>query len=320
MPAISSSAPGKVILCGEHAVVYGQPAIALPVQDVSTRSVIIARPNLANGIVLIKDPAVGLKCMLNDMHPDSNLRKTTGLVLSALALDHIPACEIQIHSSIPVGGGLGSSASVTVSLARALSTFLGHPLSEETINDIAFEVEKTHHRTPSGIDNSVITYARPLLFQKGHPLRWLQFSHPMLFLIANSGLKGSTKKAVGLVREHWMSNTQEYETIFSRIGQITTTMLEVLQTGQLAQAGDLMSENHKLLTRMGVSLPVLDKLVDAALQAGAFGAKMTGGGLGGNVLALIPLNAYAQVNRALLNAGAAKVIPARFNIPEGEVI
>lgn len=305
-------------MCGEHAVVYGQPAIALPVRDVSTRCVIIARPNIASGFVLIKDPAIGLKCAMSDLHPESSLRKTAALVLSAVSADHIPSCEIQIHSSIPVGGGLGSSASVTVAFARALSTFLGHPLKDEAINDIAFEVEKNHHRTPSGIDNSVITYARPLLFQKGFPMRWLQFSHPMLFLIANSGLKGSTGKAVGLVREHWMTATTEYEAMFSRIGQITNSMQGLLQTGELTSAGNLMNENHQLLRQMGVSLPILDELARAANQAGAYGAKMTGGGLGGNVLVLAPVEKCDLVSQALLKAGAAKVIPTRFNMSEGE--
>jgi mevalonate kinase len=314
MPAISSSAPGKVILCGEHAVVYGQPAIALPVLDISTRCVILAKPNSKSGEVRINDPSIGLDSILNALPPNHPLRKIIALVLSALSIDHLPACEIQIHSTIPVGGGLGSSASVSVALTRAIATFVGHALDNESVNDIAFEIEKLHHNTPSGIDNSVITYAKPVFYIKGTPIQWLEIDSPMYFLIANSGIKGSTSKAVAQVRENWKSATAAFESIFHEIGETSYAMRETLKTGSLDQTGKLMTANHALLQRIGVSLPQLDNLVNAAIDAGAYGAKLSGGGLGGNVLVLVPPERGTTVSQALNKNGAVNIIPTGFNL------
>jgi mevalonate kinase len=312
MPAISSSAPGKVILCGEHAVVYGQPAIALPVLGVKTRCLVLAKPGKPQNDVIINDSAVGLKCSLEALHPNNPLRKTIALTLSALSLDHLPSCEIQIHSSIPIGGGLGSSASVSVALTRAISSFVGHPLENESVNDIAFEIEKLHHTTPSGIDNSVITYAKPLFFVKGKPIEWLDIEIPLTFLIANSGIKGSTRNAVNKVRLNWLASKEKYESIFQEIGEITRLMRIALSAGSETQIGALMSRNHALLQQLEVTLPQLDRLVETAVAAGAYGAKLSGGGLGGNVLVLSLTEKSDNIKKALTDAGAVNVISTRI--------
>ncbi len=314
MPAISSSAPGKVILCGEHAVVYGHPAIALPVMDVKTRCVVLAKPGKPQNDVIINDIAIGLKCSLDGLNPNNPLRKTIALTLSALSLDHLPSCEIQIHSSIPIGGGLGSSASVSVAIIRALSAFVGHPMENESVNDIAFEIEKLHHNTPSGIDNSVITYAKPLIFVKGKPLDWLDIKFPLTFLIANSGIKGSTRNAVTIVRENWLADKEKFDSIFQEIGEISRSMRLALSEGSEIQIGALMSRNHILLQQLEVSIPQLDRLVESAVAAGAFGAKLSGGGLGGNVLVLSSTDKAGVITKALTSSGAVNVISTRIGI------
>jgi mevalonate kinase len=316
MSAISGSAPGKVILCGEHAVVYGQPAIALPVSDIQTRCVVLARPGDPKGTVLINDHAIDLKSDLASLSPDHPIRKTITLVLAALSLDHMPACEIQIHSSIPIGGGLGSSASVAVALSRAVSAFNGHPLDDDAINEIAFEIERLHHKTPSGIDNSVITYGRPVFFTKNHPLEWLEVSSELHFLIANSGIKGSTAKAVLQVKENWLTDPVRYESIFSDIGAISTAMRESLRSGNNSEIGRLMVANHHLLQNLNVSTIKLDALVETAIQAGAYGAKMSGGGLGGNIIAFIPQDSEETITQELITSGAQKVIVTKVNTRE----
>ncbi len=319
MPAISSSAPGKVILCGEHAVVYGHPAIALPVFGVQSRCVVLAKPGTSAGEVLIKDPAVGLHGSLAALPPDHPLRRTVILTLSALSVDHLPACEIQIHSSVPIGGGLGSSASVTVAVTRAVAAFVGHPLDDETVNEIAFEVEKLHHKTPSGIDNSVITYAKPVFFRKDAPLQWLEITSSLFFLIANSGVKGSTGKAVLQVRENWQSAPAKYESLFNDIGRISNEMKIAFQAGSIEELGKLMTANHASLQQLGVSTPKLDSLVNAALEAGAYGAKLTGGGLGGNMIALVSPEKEQSIASALTANGAVAIITANFE-PKGSEI
>ena len=316
MSAISGSAPGKVILCGEHAVVYGQPAIALPVFDIQTRCVVLARPGDPKGTVLINDHAIDLKSDLASLSPDHPIRKTITLVLAALSMEHMPACEIQIYSSIPIGGGLGSSASVPVALCRAVSAFTGHPLDDDAVNEIAFEIERLHHKTPSGIDNSVITYGRPVFFTKNHPLEWLEVPTELLFLIANSGIKGSTAKAVLQIKENWLTDPVRYESIFSDIGAISIAMRESLRSGNHSEIGKLMVANHHLLQKLNVSTDKLDTLIETANQAGAYGAKMSGGGLGGNIIAFIPQDKEETITQELITVGAKNVIVTRLSTRE----
>ncbi len=317
MPAISSSAPGKIILCGEHAVVYGQPAIALPIMDVQTRCVILAKPNAQSQQVMIKDNAFGLDSELRALPPDHAIRKTIDMVLSVLEIDHMPACEVQINSTIPYSGGLGSSASIAVALTRATSNFLGHPLDDIKVNKIAFEIEKLHHRTPSGIDNTVIVYAKPVFYIKETPIELLEIIHPMVLLIADSGIKGSTAKAVDLVRKRWRLSPIEFEGYFVEIGGIVLKIKRLLMTGNFEEIGSLLTNNHQLLKEIGVSLPELDHLVDIAIRSGAYGAKLSGGGMGGNVVALVPPDLVDQIRSNLLRSGAAHVLVTHINPPAG---
>jgi mevalonate kinase len=308
MPAISSSAPGKVILCGEHAVVYGQPAIALPVHQVRTKTSIFARPIAPAGEVRLVAPAIVLDTTLASLDEQHPLGTTVTLVCEELGVRSIPACEIRISTSIPIAAGLGSSASVTVSLSRALAAFLGHPLPDDTVNHIAFEVEKLHHGTPSGIDNTVITYETPVYFRKGQPLQSLQILNGFTLLIADSGTPGSTAQTVAAVREKWQQEPQRYETLFARIGKIVEHVHELLLSGELVNDAALLTQNHHLLQELGVSTPRLDFLVDTALNAGAAGAKLSGGGGGGNVIAVTSSEKTDIVAEALKAAGAVEVI------------
>lgn len=308
MPAITSSAPGKVILCGEHAVVYGQPAIALPVHQVRTKTTITSRPASPTGEVLILAPDIHLDILLEDLEPDQPLRAAIIYLMEALAIDSLPACEIRINTTIPLAAGLGSSASVTVSLVRALSQFLGHPLPDETVNQITFEVEKIHHGTPSGIDNTVITYQTPVLFQRGEPLQRLDILNGFTLVIADSGFPASTADTVAGVRHRWQQDIETYDNLFARIGNTVARVHGILRTGTLSEHGDLLTENHQLLRALGVSTPTLDALVDAAIDAGASGAKLSGGGGGGNVIAVATPQTVNRITEALKMNGAVGVI------------
>jgi mevalonate kinase len=268
----------------------------------------LAKPNAETQLVMIKDHAFGLDSDLNALQLDNPIRKTIELVLTVLGIDHMPACEIQIHSTIPHSGGLGSSASMAVALTRATSNFLGHPLDAVKVNEIAFEIEKLHHRTPSGIDNTVITYAKPVFYVKDTPIELIEIVHPMVLLIADSGIKGSTAKAVDQVRKRWKSSPIEFEGYFVEIGGIALKIKRLLITGNLEEIGTLLTKNHQLLKEIGVSLPELDHLVDVAIRSGAYGAKLSGGGMGGNVLALVPPDLVDKTRSNLLRSGAAHVL------------
>ena len=312
MPAFTASAPGKIILFGEHAVVYGKPAIAVPVTQVTARAIVQPDPRGAPGSMHIQAPAVGLDAFLADLPGEHPLAAAVNGVLSTLGVSRPLACSLRITSTIPVASGLGSGAAVSVALIRALSAFLGRPLSDEQVSALAFEVEKLHHGTPSGIDNTVITYARPVYFMRGQPIEVLRVAQPFTIVIGDTGISSPTAIAVGDVRRLWQQTPAYYEALFNAAGQIAQQARQAIEAGHPETLGPLMDSNHALLQQMGVSSPELDHLVIVARQAGALGAKLSGAGRGGNMIVLIqPANA-TSVSEALSNAGAVRTITTQI--------
>ncbi|NMC54657.1 MAG: mevalonate kinase [Chloroflexi bacterium] len=308
MPAISASAPGKIILFGEHAVVYGQPAIAIPVTQVAARAVVMARPTAPGGEILIDAPDVQVLSLLQDLPTQHPLTCILRILQAHLGLAAFPAFHLRVTSTIPIAGGMGSGAAVAVAILRAVSAFLNRPLDDETVNQLAFESEKSFHGTPSGVDNTVITFAQPIYFRRGQPFEKLATAAPHTFVIADSGQPGSTADMVGAVRQRWQTDPRRMESHFEHIGQIVQQARQAMESPQAPRLGSLMDENHFHLQQIGVSTPFLDVLVQAALQAGALGAKLSGAGGGGNIIALVEASNAEQVAARLSTAGAARTI------------
>lgn len=306
MPAISASAPGKIILLGEHAVVYGQPAIAAPVTSLRVKVYIQAAPTAPAGQVRIESPALPPDTTTDQLPPDHPIHQIFNLLCDALGIATFPAMRIKITSTLPKGGGMGSSAAVSVALARGLSQFVGLPLADEQVNRIAFEIEKHFHGTPSGIDNTVITYAQPIYFVRGQQAQLLSIRQPLTLVIADSGVEASTAEMVGAVRQRWQADPAHYERLFSTIGTLVQQARQILAAGSAEQLAPLLNENHRLLQQLGVSTPSLDRLASAALQHGALGAKLSGGGGGGNIIALVHSGDVQHVCAALEQNGAAR--------------
>lgn len=304
MPAITASAPGKVILFGEHAVVYGQPSIAVPVLQVAAKAIVNPWIKGVAGSVHIGAPQVGMDANLDRLSANDPLAAAVRAVLSELKIDQPPAFKLRVTSTIPLAAGLGSGAAVSVAIVRAISAFLGSPLSDELVSALAFEVEKLHHGTPSGIDNSVITYAKPVYFIKGQPIQTFRVAQPFTLLIADTGVPSPTRVAVGDVRAGWEKDSERYEAIFKSIGEIVQKARQEIERGNLEGIGKLMDDNHALLQQIDVSSPDLDRLVDAARQAGALGAKLSGGGRGGNMITLVDEKSVDQVTAKLQAVGA----------------
>jgi mevalonate kinase len=195
-----------------------------------------------------------------------------------------------------------------VALLRAFSAFLGHPLADERVSALAFEVEKLHHGTPSGIDNTVIAFARPVVFVKGEPIETLRVPQPFTIVIGDTGVSNPTAAAVGDVRQAWKAKKALYEAMFDSAGAIAEAARQMIEAGQVESLGPLMDANHGLLCKMGVSSPELDRLAAAARRAGALGAKLSGGGRGGNMIALVTEKKAAAGARALEEAGAVRTI------------
>ncbi|HEY5731845.1 MAG TPA: mevalonate kinase [Anaerolineales bacterium] len=318
----TSSAPGKIILFGEHAVVYGRPALAVPVTQVHA-DVEVTESNRAG--IWIEAPDVNLYAELNTLPSDHPIASVIHNILflsrnspsplrpSPLWREdggegHFPNLDIKITSTIPVASGLGSGAAVTVALTRALSSHLNFPMADEDVNSFTYEIEKIHHGTPSGIDNTVVTYAKPVYFIKGQTIETFQVGSPFTMVIGNTGISAPTKESVGDVRKLWEADKVRWENMFNKVAEISLTARRAIETGKWESLGELMDENHALLQEMTVSSPELDHLVAEAKKAGALGAKLSGGGRGGNMIALVDKEKAPVISEALVFAGAKRMI------------
>jgi len=308
MPAFAAAAPGKTILFGEHAVVYDRPAIAVPVTQVQARAAVTANPTGPQGQVWIKADDIGFNQALSDLPASHPFAVVVQSVVEATGVSRLPALRLHISSTIPIAAGLGSGAAVSVAITRALAAFLGRKLSDEQVSAIAFQADQKYHGNPSGIDNTVIAYGQPVYFVRGRPFERLVVGHPFTIVIGNTGISSPTSVAVSDVRRRWQANPATYERLFDQAGEIARQARQSIESGQIDPLGSLMSQNHALLQSMGVSCPELDCLVEAALQAGADGAKLCGGGRGGNMIAVVDPHKAASVAEALRSAGAVSAI------------
>ncbi|MBI5822818.1 MAG: mevalonate kinase [Chloroflexi bacterium] len=302
---MKASAPGKIILFGEHAVVYSRPALAVPVTQVHVDVEVLdsSRPG-----IWIHAPVIDLHAELASLPSDHPIASVILKLIQLFGISQTPDLEINISSTIPVASGLGSGAAVSVALIRSLSSFLFHPLSDDEINPLVYEIEKLHHGTPSGIDNTVITYNMPVYFIKGQPVETFKTGKPFTIVIGDTGIPALTKESVGDVRLLWLRNTTYFENIFNEIAQISLIARRSIESGKPELLGELMDQNHALLQEMTVSSPELDRLVTAAKNAGALGAKLSGGGRGGNMFALAEQATAESVANALISAGATRTI------------
>ncbi|MBM4422851.1 MAG: mevalonate kinase [Chloroflexi bacterium] len=300
-----ATAPGKIILVGEHAVVYGRPAIAVPVSQVSAR---VAIEDHANGL-LIRSRDLNRIDRYSDLDPTHPLAAIIRLTLSTLGEAAAPKAILTLDSSIPIASGLGSGAAVSTAIVRALAKYYGRNLDPAVVSSLVHEVEKIHHGTPSGIDNTVIAFERPVFFCRQPPIiETLSVPRPFRLAIGNTGIASPTKNTVGDVRRAWEADREKHESLFDACGIIARHARTLIESGETHHLGPLMIDNHRLLREMGVSCAELDALVEAALNAGALGAKLSGGGRGGNMIALITDETEARVKESLLNAGAPGVI------------
>jgi len=298
-------AVGKVILCGEHAVVYGRPALAVPVTQV--RAEAVAEPGEPRAGLVLCASDLGEEVRLSAAGAENPLAVAARLALAHLGLAE-PDWRVTIRSTIPVASGLGSGAAVSAALVRGLAAAAGRTLPPEDVSALAYEVEKLHHGTPSGIDNTVIAYEQPVYFVRGRPPEPFAIGSPFRLAIADSGISSPTRVAVGDVRHAWERAPARYEALFDRVAAVVETARTAIAGGRPAELGPLLDDNHALLQEIGVSCERLDVLAAAARAAGALGAKLSGGGRGGNLIALVEDDTAEAVSAALCAAGAQRVI------------
>jgi mevalonate kinase len=234
-------------------------------------------------------------------------------------LQPLPDWRITICSTIPIASGLGSGAAVSTALVRAIMDAanqqirtthyaLRNSLSPAEVSALVYQVERLHHGAPSGIDNTVIAYGQPVYFVRGQPPQPFAIGRPFTLAIADTGIRSPTRIAVEQVRRAWEAAPARFEALFDEIAAVVEAARTAIADGQPDRLGSLMDANHALLQQIGVSSPELDALATAARGAGALGAKLSGAGRGGNMIALITADTAAAVTAALRAAHAANVI------------
>jgi hydroxymethylglutaryl-CoA reductase len=292
----AATSSGKVILAGEHAVVYGRHALALPV-----RNAVSATVKRSDAGTTLAIPQWRVSEVVAD-------NSRSGVGTAVLRIFDLLGLEgdfsIRVDATLPRAMGLGSSAAVAVAIIRAFDVHLGLGLDNERVNAIAFECEKLAHGTPSGIDNTVATYGEPLLFcnDGGLQVEPLVLAEPLPLLVACSHSPGLTKQQVAGVRARYDAHPLQYESLFDDIDELCLAARDALSQGDYAELGMLMDVCQGLLNAIRVSTPELEAMLALARAAGAAGAKLTGAGGGGSIIALCP-ERIAEVDAALTGAG-----------------
>ena len=311
---IEAIAPGKVIIAGEHFVVENEPGIAaaislyakvklelLPEQEVI--EIHSVNYNVSERIKINEISKGRIKCE-KIFHPFIR-------VLQKILEEYgkLPPSRIEISSQIPSKAGLGSSAATAVAFSAALLRATGSEVNLDEVSALAYEAEKISHGKPSGIDNTVSTYGGVIVFKKSEGFIKLDEvdCNKFKIVLADTGSRESTKKLVEKVRRL----KSEYEEIFMPFyhaaGHLTIELAKKLSEGDIMAVGELMNVAHGMLYSLGLSTETVEKLVFAARKAGAFGAKITGAGGGGIIIALTTPELAENVSNELLNAGASWV-------------
>ncbi|EQD77136.1 hydroxymethylglutaryl-CoA reductase, degradative, partial [mine drainage metagenome] len=276
---------GKVILLGEHAVVYGSHALTAPI-PLAIRCKV---KDASDGVTLII-PRWGIEQRLH-LQADSSdsFHNSIKLIIQKLKLEGHPL-QIEIFSNVPKAMGLGGSAATAVATIRAMDLHFNLGLSDNDVNSLAFECEKVAHGTPSGVDNTVATYGQFLVYRGGPhaEIHEVQVKKPIPIVIGMTHIESLTAKTVRRVRQAWRKNKTLYEEIFKGIDRLVLEAVKAVENNELEQLGDLMNVCQGLLGALQVSSPELETLIEIARENGALGAKLTGGGGGGSIIALCP--------------------------------
>lgn len=309
----SASAPGKVILFGEHFVVYDEPAV---VMAVNLRAEVSVEESQELG-VLVESQDLSLSGLFID---DSFIPKIGGmdaretlepiyLAVKAISEKHglKDRLNVRVKSEIPIAAGMGSSAAVAVATVAAVARFFMLELSKEEISQLAYRAEEHVHGRPSGIDQTISTFGGVITYRRTCGFSPIEVSAPIPLVIGDTGLKRSTGKLVAKVRERREEFPKIMDSIICAGRNITFSAAEALRKGDLRSLGALMNLNHGLLSAIGVSNDMLDRLVNAAREAGALGSKLTGAGGGGCMIALANQSNIDEVARAIETAGGRAI-------------
>ena len=288
-----ASAPAKIILFGEHFVIYHQPAI---LASINKRIKIDSRIILEHkNIIRIETNDFGKKIYPLSILKNTDYNKNHDFFYPLIYIlkkilqypEKINGIDIKIESEIPYGVGLGSSAALSVAAVASIYGLYNKYRKKDEILELAIETEKIIHRNSSGADCIISTYGGLIYYQKKTNFRPLKYSKKLNFIIINTGLKHSTAELVSIVERFRQNNFTTFLTLSNRVTNICNNAIEALEEGNIIKLGKLMNENQILLEQIGVSNREINKIIDISLDYGAIGSKLTGAGGGGCILSLI---------------------------------
>jgi mevalonate kinase len=309
----SATAPGKVILTGEHFVVYGEPALVMAIN----RNVHVTVEERSDSLIRVTSN-LGFIGTFEAMKfkPEKGgaeaQRILTPIKVSAQAtLSHLSVnrgLNIDVDSNVPVAVGLGSSGALAVATVAAVGKLFEVDFTESEIIKLSLKAEKFVHVNPSGIDQSISARGGVILYRRGEGASSLDVESIVPIVIGNTGIRRNTGKLVECVRGRWNRFPSLMKPLTNMAGELTVQATEALRQGDLKKMGELMDIDHGLLTSIGVSSEVLDRLVHASKRGGALGAKITGAGGGGCIVALSKVDERKPIAKAIHEAGGMPII------------
>jgi len=304
---------GKVILFGEHFVVHGVPGIVSAIDSTVDAEV----KKIGEGIS-VRDERKGAEGYTEKKRVQQ--KESIEKMLRSMGMDpEKTILEIWLGGNLPSFSGIGASAASSVAIARAIAEEFEMVLPEEKINDAAYEAEKAYAGTPSGIDNTAATYGGLIWFKKnlsGGPntIEKLSITEPIEIVMGNTGIVADTKEMVTGVAARKKKNPKKYDLLFKQAEDLAFAARKALEKFDLRKVGELMNENHRLLQEIEVSCKELDYLVNLAREKGAFGAKLTGGGGGGCMVALTPGKKLQEAVAAAIEKKGFEVLRTKIGI------
>lgn len=298
---------GKIILLGEHFVVYECPAIAL---GISNKAIVeikkldgttkLDESNKLNETNNLNEPnksneAIKPELKYTSDTPGTIPELTTKAIRNILnAMNVKDSFHVHLSGDLATTGGLGSSAAFCVALVRALNEEYNLNLTNEQVNNYAYEGEKAFHGTPSGVDNTMATYGGAIKFTRGKGFEQIKISNELNIVVGITGLNSPTAKMVESVKKFKDKNLKIFDNLLHSAKNIAEKGQHALENGDLNAIGSLMNANQDMLSAIGVSMERNERIIKTANDAGALGAKLTGGGGGGCCIALAKDESHAQ--------------------------
>lgn len=290
----------KIILMGEHSVVYGQPAIALPLPSVQLSVTLSSRQDnqriikshyYHGSLENLPSSMIGIKKLID--------------TLSARFNDQETGWDLKIESQLPAERGMGSSAASAIAIIRAFFDYYDEPLDRTLLLQLADVEEQITHRSPSGLDAATVSSDKPLFYVKGRIGVPIEMNLDASLVIADTGKKGATKEAILAVKDELKNNNEKAEEHIKHLGELVNQTKDYLAQNDIVKLGDALNFAQTDLAALNVSDPSLDHLIHVARDNGALGAKLTGGGRGGCMIALMQTAMGARRLASILKENGA---------------